>query len=173
MATVENRQTSTITPFSSLNHLLGEPSLEKGGTQSQNRFIRSSLNKFLNSFRLACTLGLLPCLYKAKWEQLNGKTLQILKNSLLTPLYCASVQINIKFTKGSQHFILVSEENFHENDRNGCCTKWHPLYQYKNKHTSFPYSFVWPLILKLCFHPLESLKTLNTNDRDSSWYQNI
>ena len=43
------------------------------------------LKKFLDPFCFACTLGLLPCslpLHKAKWVQLNGKTLQVLKNSL-------------------------------------------------------------------------------------------
>ena len=29
------------------------------------------------------SLGLLPCLHKAKWVQLNGKTLQVLKKSFL------------------------------------------------------------------------------------------
>ena len=34
------------------------------------------VNKFLDPFSFACTLGLLPCLSK----KLNGKTLQVLKN---------------------------------------------------------------------------------------------
>ena len=46
---------------------------------------------YLNPFCLACTLGLLPCLYllplqKAKWVQLNAKTLQVLKNSLVVTM---------------------------------------------------------------------------------------
>ena len=46
-------------------------------------FINSYLKKFLNPFCFACsTLGLLP-LHKSKWVQLNGKTLQVLKKSLL------------------------------------------------------------------------------------------
>ena len=40
--------------------------------------------EILESFLFCMTLGLLPCLplHKAKWVQLNGKTLQVLKNSL-------------------------------------------------------------------------------------------
>ena len=38
----------------------------------------------MNPFCIECTLGLLPCLtYKAKWVQLNGKILQVLKTSLV------------------------------------------------------------------------------------------
>ena len=43
--------------------------------------------EILESFLFACTLGLLPCLYLStklnEYIQLNGKTLQVLKKSLL------------------------------------------------------------------------------------------
>ena len=38
----------------------------------------------MNPFCFECTLGILPCLCrKAKWVQLNGKTLHVLKKSLI------------------------------------------------------------------------------------------
>ena len=52
------------------------------------RYVRKKeIKKFLNLF---CTLGLLPCLtlplHKAKWVQLNGKILQVLKTSFKSVL---------------------------------------------------------------------------------------
>ena len=45
-------------------------------------FMQPFLKKFLNPFCFACTLDLLP-----KWVQLNGKTLQVLKNSLTVLIF--------------------------------------------------------------------------------------
>ena len=56
-------------------------------------FINSYLKKFLNPLCFACsTLGLLP-LHKSKWVQLNGKTLQVLKNSLLKSAFLMALQV--------------------------------------------------------------------------------
>ena len=66
--------------------------------------IQAQLKKFVNPFCFACTLGLLPCL-KAKWVQLNGKTLQVLKTSLSKATYVAALSLRVMWLE-SLNFLL-------------------------------------------------------------------
>ena len=66
----------------------------------------SGLKKFLNPLCFACTLGLLPYLSsKLNEVQLNGKTLQVLKNSL-QPLYIFNRAIQTGLRRGLDYIAL-------------------------------------------------------------------